>query len=406
MSAIQIINNTTTTPVLSSDNETSTNVETKVKTVRTKKPTLPAKLQKFAAFGYAFTKSLAAANVISEENLEAAYGQLMLFSPVEEQTRFYQNFLDQSADTLKTMRKFVVQHNKPVKAPKARATKAAAAPKEPKAAKEPKTKTKPIISTISNTTGSSSDETAAAAATTTTTTATTVSDEVKIAPVKKSRKKNVNVATDAKDDIIGQLVAAANNIETVASADAATTVAVVAATTTNTPVDVVVVADKPKKQRKPKTVEVAPATVPVEVAATVAATVPVEVAATAAAAAAASTDAVVDDKPKKQRKPKTVAPTDASATAAPAAAAAAADTVVADKAKKQRKPKTVEAVVAAPATTTPAAEEDDDEVIHTREFVFDQQYYLIDQATNFLYNPTSFDHVANFNPETNDIAFI
>ena len=90
------------------------------------------------------------------------------------------------------------------------------------------------------------------------------------------------------------------------------------------------------------------------------------------------------------------------------ATAAPTEAVVADKAKKQRKPKTVAPVeVAAPAATTSAsAEEDDDEVIHTREFVFDQQYYLIDQTTNFLYNPTSFDHVANFNPETNDIAFI
>lgn len=395
MSAVQIINNTT--PVLSSDN-----LEVKVKAVRTKKPTLPAKLQKFAAFGYAFTKSLAAANVISEENLEAAYGQLMLFSHVEEQTRFYQDFLDQSGDTLKTMRKFVVQHNKPVKAPKAKAAKAA---KEPKAPKEPKTKTNTNTNPIISTTGSSSDETTA-----------TVSGDVKIAPVKKSRKKNVNVATDAKDDIIGQLVAAANNIETVASADAATTA------TTNTPVDVVVVADKPKKQRKPKTVEVAAATVAATVAAATVATATETVVVAPAPDAdvvAPATETVVavaapaptDGKPKKQRKPKTVAPVEVAVPAVAAttdATAAPTDAVVADKAKKQRKPKTVAPVeVAAPAATTSAsAEEDDDEVIHTREFVFDQQYYLIDQTTNFLYNPTSFDHVANFNPETNDIAFI
>ena len=84
----------------------------------TRKPTLPAKLSKFLVSNYSLIQALSAKGLIADENLEAAYAQIKLFSPLEEQTEFYDSYLSSSKDVAKVMKKFVTVRNKPPKAPR------------------------------------------------------------------------------------------------------------------------------------------------------------------------------------------------------------------------------------------------------------------------------------------------
>jgi len=89
---------------------------------KVKAPTLGAKYSRFMAFGHWFL-SQQSTELVSEEVREELYRKLMIFSSLEEQTAFYESFLDHQTATNKTIRKMVAASKKPVKAPKTPRTK-------------------------------------------------------------------------------------------------------------------------------------------------------------------------------------------------------------------------------------------------------------------------------------------
>lgn len=147
---------------------------------KARKPTLSAKYSKFMEFGYSLVQSLRANDTLNDEGLEAAYSQLKLFEGVESQTEFYEQIIGQSKETGKVMRKFITQRNKPPKAPKEKK------PRKPKAKKEEaKVEVQegeaPVVA------------------------------EAKEKKARKPRaKKTTNVVQDTQNDVIGDIVAAAN----------------------------------------------------------------------------------------------------------------------------------------------------------------------------------------------------
>lgn len=106
----------------------------------TRKPTLPAKLSKFLVSNYSLIQALSAKGLIAEENVEAAYAQIKLFSPLEEQTEFYDSYLSSSKDVAKVMKKFVTVRNKPPKAPRKSRAKKDATDEAAKPQRKPRTK--------------------------------------------------------------------------------------------------------------------------------------------------------------------------------------------------------------------------------------------------------------------------
>ena len=144
---------------------------------KARKPTLSAKYSKFMVFGYNFVQSLRASDILNDEGLENAYAQLKMFDTVDTQSEFYEQFLSQSGESGRVMRKFIIQRNKPPKAPrKPRAKKAAATTTEP-----------------------------------TTTTETTTTETAKEKKPRKPRtKKTTEVVQDTQNDVISEIVAAAN----------------------------------------------------------------------------------------------------------------------------------------------------------------------------------------------------
>jgi len=90
-----------------------------------KKPSLPAKYSKFLSFGFWFASRL------EPDARDAFYQQFKLFSSLEEQTEFFQTYLDEASASNKIMRKTIANHNKPVKT---RAPKASRKPSKPVAA--------------------------------------------------------------------------------------------------------------------------------------------------------------------------------------------------------------------------------------------------------------------------------
>jgi hypothetical protein len=155
----------------------ATNATTPVQVTEKKarKPSLSAKYSKFMVFGYNFVQSLRASDILNDEDLENAYAQLKMFDTVDTQSEFYEQFLSQSGESGKVMRKFIAQRNKPPKAPR-----------KPRAKKTA----------------------------TTTTTTTEPADATETAKDKKPRKprtkKTTEVVQDTQNDIISELVAAAN----------------------------------------------------------------------------------------------------------------------------------------------------------------------------------------------------
>ena len=144
---------------------------------KARKPTLSAKYSKFMVFGYNFVQSLRASDILNDEGLENAYAQLKMFDTVDTQSEFYEQFLSQSGESGRVMRKFIIQRNKPPKAPRKPRAKKAAATTE----------------------------------TTTTTTETTTTEPAKEKKPRKPRtKKTTEVVQDTQNDVISEIVAAAN----------------------------------------------------------------------------------------------------------------------------------------------------------------------------------------------------
>ena len=149
---------------MSANTQTNTVVASQEK--KEKKPTLSAKYSKFLIFGYGFVKSLEAQGALSAEGVETAFAELKLMSSVEEQTQLYESLLNQSKETGKVMRKFITLRNKPPKAPRAK-----------KSAKKSE------------------------------------SSDAAGAEKKPRAKKTTRVENDSENDLVSQIVTAANNVD-------------------------------------------------------------------------------------------------------------------------------------------------------------------------------------------------
>ena len=175
----------------------ATNVDPTEKKAR--KPTLSAKYSKFLVSNYSIIQMLQAKGLLSDEAVETAYTEIKLFNSVEDQTAFYESFLESSKATGKTMKKFVTQRLKPPKAPRAKKE------RKPKAEKS--------------------------------------EADAQAKPKKPRTKKETKVADDTKQDLVAQLVEAANAPMPAATEEVQ-----------NTPVvaDAKETPGAPKKEKKPR----------------------------------------------------------------------------------------------------------------------------------------------------------
>lgn len=304
-------------------------IETAIAPVKEKKPkkiVLSAKLQKFMVFGYAFVQQLQSANLLTEDGaFDTALGLLHLFGSVDEQTQFYNNFLEGSATTAKLMRKFIQDKNKP-----------------PKAEKKPRAPRKKVVKAETET-----DPNAA--------TVEMIDGEKPPAKTRKPRaKKTVKVVNDTENNIIGQLVAAAQNEEE------PVTVAVAEVPVAPVP-SPAIKEKKPRKKAEPKP----------KAEVDVTESKPKEIEKTEKK----ETDKK-EKKPRKKAEPKSkdaVAPT---------------ELVVTNELVN-------EPIVEKPArVATPVLEEEEDEdEIHTREFVLNGVTYLIDDDNNVYSTNEDHDHI-------------
>ena len=101
---------TVTTPVL------STGVIENTKPIREKKAVLSGKFSKFQVFGFWFLENLKHQDLITDVN--TAYTTLSLFADVPQQTLFFEQFFEEYKQTNKSMKLSIKNHNKPVKAKK------------------------------------------------------------------------------------------------------------------------------------------------------------------------------------------------------------------------------------------------------------------------------------------------
>jgi len=90
------------------------NTEVAQKAQRVKKPSLPAKYNKFMSFGFWFL------NKLDATVRDQLFAELKLYGSIEEQSALFQSYLDEASASNKIMRKTVAAFHKP---PKVRATK-------------------------------------------------------------------------------------------------------------------------------------------------------------------------------------------------------------------------------------------------------------------------------------------
>ena len=172
----------------------SSTIENVVSEIKEKKPTLSGKLQKFMVFGYSFVQQLKSANLLADDaSVDAAFAQLQMFASVEDQTQFYERILGEASANGKLMRKFIQNKNKPPKAEKK--------PRAPRKKKEAMVADAAVegVETVI---------------------------EKKEPKVRKPRaKKSINVVNDTENNIIGQLVTAAQTDEDATATATATATA-------------------------------------------------------------------------------------------------------------------------------------------------------------------------------------
>ena len=209
------------TPVLSNDVlvDAIESKPSKPKTV--KPPVLSAKYSKLLLFGFQLIQQFKSDNLLSSDEVDNAYKVISLFSSIEEQKLYYENFflnIKSSTKEMKNVIKLQSNANKIIK-PK----------KETK-----KRKGKNI----------SGDDTDTTSTDTLSTDATDATDAV-VSEKKRGRKKKDNsVVHDKQDQIVIDLIAAANNPESVIPTSESTT-ETATATTDVPPTD-------KKYNRKPK----------------------------------------------------------------------------------------------------------------------------------------------------------
>lgn len=190
--------------------QTAMTVTNTTEVKKERKPTLSEKYMKFLVSNFNLIRVLESKGLLNAEGVESAYSEIKLLAPIEEQGAYYESLLNDMKGSkgnpgIKSqMKKFITQRNKP--------------PKAPRVKKERKTKD-----------------------------AAPVEGEAKPKKERKPRaKKETKVSDDTKNDVVAELVEAANS-------------------SLESPPPSVneVVPDAPKKARKPRTkktdVEAAPA---------------------------------------------------------------------------------------------------------------------------------------------------
>jgi hypothetical protein len=87
------------------------NVEVVVATKATKPKKLSAKYEKFLVFGYWLVEQLKQQNIEVDESV--IHQQLTMFSSVDEQTQYFEAFFEQLKASTKSMKAVIKEHNKP-----------------------------------------------------------------------------------------------------------------------------------------------------------------------------------------------------------------------------------------------------------------------------------------------------
>ena len=282
--------------------------------VRVKKPTLSAKYFKLMEFGYGLVRSLESNGILSADGVESAFSELKLMSSVDEQTVFYENCIAQSSNTGKLMKKFIALRNKP--------------PSKPRTKKS-----------------------------------------VDLADKKPRSKKSARVENDSENDLVNQLVSAANAVENIPITD---NISAEISTTSNEP-----------KVTESKTLS------------------------TKEAKALAAKEAK-DAKALAAKEAK-----DAKALAAKEAKDAKALAAKESKStsKKVKKTKVEEEVVVKEVVVVEEVEDEEDEEeeeeeeeeIHTREFSLNGKDYLIDEQ-DIIYSIETHESIGLYDPKTNIIT--
>jgi hypothetical protein len=137
------------------------NVELVVAPKANKPKKLSAKYEKFLVFGYWFVEQLKQQNIAVDETV--LHQQLTMFSSVEEQTQYFEAFFEQLKTSTKSMKALIKEHNKPP-------------------AKAKKTKKEPT-------------------------------DKPAAKKTNGRKKKNAEVINDKQDELVAELVAAAQTEE-------------------------------------------------------------------------------------------------------------------------------------------------------------------------------------------------
>ena len=87
------------------------NVEVVVATKANKPKKLSGKYEKFLVFGYWFVEQLKQQNITVDESV--LHQQLTMFSSVDEQTQYFEAFFEQLKTSTKSMKAVIKEHNKP-----------------------------------------------------------------------------------------------------------------------------------------------------------------------------------------------------------------------------------------------------------------------------------------------------
>ena len=292
-------------------NSVVVDTEVKTKAPRVKKPALSGKYSKFLIFGYGLVQSLQARGVLTDEGVESAYNELKLLSSVDDQTQFYEGVLNQSNETGKLMRKYVTQRLAPPKAPRAKKESVAKPPRTKKDASEKNQEKKSVSRT----------------------------------------KKATRVESDVSNDIVAELVDAANADPVVNNA---------AATAADKD------AQKKAKEEAKKAKEEAKK---------------------------------AKEKAKEEAKK---AKEEAKEEAKKAKEAAKEAKEAAKKAKPQTSDKKSKAIEAPVAAAAAAANEEEDEEIHTQEIDINGKTYLIDNENN-LYSCVTHEELGKYDSATKSV---
>ena len=280
------------TPIKNQIVANSPAAEKKAKAPR--KPTLSAKYSKFLVGNYSMIQMLSAKGLLTDEAVETAYSEIKLFDNIEDQTAFYEASIEGSKATSKAMKKMVSQRLKPPKAPRAKKAKKEVDPNAQPKAKKPRT------------------------------------------------KKETKVAKDTEQDVVAQLVEAAN----------------APMTPVGSPPAIEAPATPVKKVRKPRAKKVAAEVAPVALV----------------FGEDKEEEAAPAPKEKKPRAKKAKAKAEPAPTPTPTP---------------------VEAVV--------ENDESEDEEIHTQEITIGNKTFLIDTENN-LYSIDTHDQVGTFNAELNEVV--